>query len=190
MSRRGVAFSTKALLILCALLSQGGSVGWGSVAQEQAVFYADPSEPIAHPIDLPDGAAQVLAKDDNVVACLKDNPIPQGESLASWFTASEIHLHGPNEADLIVLPLAQDSPYMCFHSAEGVGRFWIFRQVGRRYELVLKTAGLGLTLLESRHNGYRDIQSGGQVGASVTRSSFRFESGRYHEYQRKTESLH
>lgn len=179
----------KALLISCALLSLGATVGWGSEAQEQTVFDADPSEPIAHPIALPNGAAHVLAQDDDVVACMKDNPIPQGASLASWFTASEIHLNGPNETDLIVLPVAQNSPYMCFHSAEGIGKFWVFRQAGGRYELVLKTAGLGLTVLESKHNGYRDIESGGQVGAFVRRSSFRFENGRYHEYQRKTEEL-
>ncbi len=182
-------WGAKALLISCFFFLQGASVGWGSAAQEQSVFDADPSEPIAHQIPLPNGAAQVLAKDENVVACMKDNPIPQGGSLASWFRASEIHLNGPNEADLIVLPVAQGSLYMCFHSVEGIGWFWIFRRVGGQYELVLKTAGLGVTVLESRHNGYRDIQSGGQVGASATRIRFHFENGRYHEYQRKTEEL-
>jgi hypothetical protein len=180
---------TKALLISCALLSLGASVGWGSVAQEQTVFDADPSEPITHPIALPNGAAQILAKDNGVLACMKDHLIPLGGSLASWFTASEIHLNGPHEADLLVLPVAQDSLYMCFHSAEGIGRFWVFRQAAGRYELVLETAGLGLTVLESRHNGYRDIQSGGQVGAFVTGRTFRFENGRYHEYKRKTKEL-
>jgi hypothetical protein len=182
-------WSTKALLILCALLSLAATVGWGNEPREQTVFDADPSEPIVRPIALPNGAAQILAKDDNVVACMKDNPIPQGGSLASWFTASEIHLNGPNEADLVVLPAAQNSPFMCFHSVEGIEWFWVFRQIGGRYELVLKTAGLGLTVLESRHGGYRDILSGGQVGAYATRIRFHFENGRYHEYQRKTEQL-
>jgi hypothetical protein len=34
-----------------------------------------------------------------------------------------------------------------------------------------------------------NIESGGQVGALSRRSIFRFEDGRYHEYQRKTEEL-
>jgi hypothetical protein len=182
-------WSTKALLVSGALLSLAATVGWANETREQTVFDADPSVPIVRPIALPNGAAQILAKDDNVVACMKDNPIPQAASLASWFTASEIHLNGPNEADLVVLPAAQNSPFICFHSVEGIGWFWVFRQIGGRYELVLKTAGLGLTVLESRHSGYRDILSGGQVGAFATQSSFRFENGRYREHQRKTEKL-
>lgn len=161
----------------------------GSTSREQTIFEASPSQKIATPVPLPDTVVQILTKDNDVVECLKDNPIPRGRSLASWFSASEVHLNGSNESDLVVLPVVQGGPYMCFHSTEGIGWFWIFRQTGERYQLVLKTAGLSLILQHARHNGYKDIQSEGLVGAVVSRASFRFENGSYREYRRKTEDL-
>ncbi|MGA7523460.1 MAG: hypothetical protein WBW84_13465 [Acidobacteriaceae bacterium] len=118
---------------------------------------------------------------------MQENPIPPGDSLASWFEASEIHLDGPDEADLVVLPVAQGSRLLCFHSAEGIGWFWVFRQAGAHYELVLKTAGLGLTILHGRHHGYRDIQSGMAFGTHSSQTTYRFANGQYREYRREAQ---
>jgi len=159
---------------------------WGKTEKEQTSFDADPSDPsrqIARPVPLPDSVLQILSNDSEVVACRKENPIPPGASPASWFAASEIHLDGPREADLVVLPVAQGDRLMCFHSAEGIGWFWVFRQVGAHYALVLKTAGLGLAIRDARHNGYRDIQSGAAFGTHSSQTTYRFENGKYHEYR-------
>lgn len=176
-------------LVSCILLSLESSTVWGSAKPEQTVFESDPSQPITRPMPLPDAVLQILAEDNGVASCVKDNPIPSGRSLASWFAASEVHLKGFDEADLVVLPVSQGDSYMCFHSVEGMGWFWVFRQTGGQYELALKTAGLGLTVLDRRHNGYRDIQSGSQVGKFATVVSFRFENGRYREDRQNTEEL-
>jgi len=151
------------------------------------VFNADPSERLARPMPGPDAVLQVLSKDETVAACVKENPISHSGSLASWFVASQIHLNGSDETDLVVLPITQGDRLMCFHSVEGIGWFWVFRPIGGRYELALKTAGLGLSILDSRHSGYRDIQSGGQVGKRSTRSMFRFDGKAYREFLKKTE---
>jgi hypothetical protein len=153
------------------------------------MFNADPSERVIRPVPVPNAVLQILERDTTVAACMNDNPIPRGESLTSWFTASEIHLNAPDEADLIVLPVAQGDAYICFHSVEGIGWFWVFRQAAGRYELVLKTAGLGLSVLDTRHNAYRDIRSDGQVGKWSTTATFRFEDGHYREYQKSTKEL-
>ncbi len=168
------------------VLSLEASIASGAAYLEQIEFNADSPERVTRPVPVPEPAAQILARDDVVAACLKDNPISHGRSLASWFVASEIHLNGPEEADIVVLPVAQGEPFLCFHSAEGIGWFWIFRRTGGRYELVLKTPGLSLSILDTRHNGYRDIRSGGQVGTFGTATIFRFEDGRYREYRKKT----
>ncbi|HYB61276.1 MAG TPA: hypothetical protein VEH50_07335 [Methylomirabilota bacterium] len=167
------------------------STALGTTKQEQTTFVADPAERLERPVPVPDAVLRILSKDEMVIGCMQSNPIPSGRSLASWFAVSEIHLNGPNEADLVVLPVVQGSPSMCFHSVEGIGWFWVFRPIGPHYRLVLKTAGLGLSVLDTRHNGYRDIRSGGQVGNTATAVTFRYGTGgRYQEYRRKTTELH
>lgn len=163
----------------CLFLLLEPSGAWGKAGSEQTSFDADASQQIAHPLPLPDSVLRVLSHDDVVMACRKENPIPPGASLASWFAASEVHLDGPDEADLVVLPVAKGRPYLCFHSIEGVGWFWVFRQIGADYQLVLKTAGLGLIIRDARHHGYRDIQSGTAFGTHRSQTTYRFENGQY-----------
>lgn len=159
----------------------------GKTRKEQTSFDADPSAQITRPVPLPDSVLQILAQDSEVVACRQENPLPPGTSLASWFVASEIHLDGPHEADLVVLPLSQGNLLLCFHSAEGIGWFWVFHQVGAHYELVLKTAGLGLIIRDVKHRGYRDIWSGAAFGTHSSETTYRFENGKYREYRRQAQ---
>jgi len=175
------------ILVSCLFLVLEPLGVWGKTGKEQTSFDADSSRQITRPVDLPGSVLRILAQDNEVVACMKDNPIPPEASLASWFMASEIHLNGPDEADLVVLPVAQGSLYMCFHSVEGIGWFWVFRQVGAHYELVLRTAGLGLIIRDARHAGYRDIQTGAAFGMHSSQITYRFENGKYREYRREAQ---
>jgi hypothetical protein len=171
----------------CIFLLLEPSGVWGKTAKEQTSFDADSARQIARPVPLPDSVLQILAQDTEVVACRKESPIPPGASLASWFMASEVHLDGPDEVDLVVLPVVQGNRFMCFHSAEGIGWFWVFHQVGAHYELALKTAGLGLTILDARHNGFKDIESGMAFGTHSSQTTYRYESGKYREYRREAQ---
>lgn len=167
------------------LLEPSGA--WGKTEKEQTSFDADSSSQITHPVRLPASVLQILAQDSEVAACRKENTIPSGVSPASWFVASEIHLGGPDEVDMVVLPAAQGKRFLCFHSVEGIGWFWVFRQVGAHYELVLKTAGLGLIIRDTRHQGYRDIQSGAAFGMHSSQTTYRFENGKYREYRNEAQ---
>jgi hypothetical protein len=175
------------VLACCIVVSLEASDIWGSTSQEQTTFDANDAQQITRPVPLPNSVLRILAEDKEVMACMKENPIQRRESLASWFIASEIHLNGPDEADLVALPMAQRSPLDCFHSVEGIGWFWVFRPVGARYQLVLKTAGLGLIIRDARHGGYRDIQTGAAFGTHSSQITYRFENGKYREYRRKAQ---
>lgn len=157
--------------------------------EEQSTFGTEevPGIPfVKRPLPVPDAALPILNVDVDVKGCLDDNPLPPGHSLASWFIGSEIHLDGPSENDLVVLPLPDNE---CFHSAAGIGTFWIFRKVGQQYELVLKALGNGLTILGTKYNGHRSIQTGtiGQAGRQFTTVVFRFDGKRYQKYREDTQ---
>lgn len=171
--------------VACLTLLLGASISLGAKNLAQTEFSADPSERITRPLPVPESVVQILARENIVSACMKDKPISRGSSLASWFAGSEIHLNGNSEPDIIVLPSSR-APLLCFHSAEGIGWFWVFRRARGRYDLVLTAAGLSLSILDSKHNGYRDIRSGGQVGKIGTATIFRFEAGAYRKYREKT----
>lgn len=141
-------------------------------APEQTVFdaEADTSELLVkRPVEIPDSALQVLR--DTLTGgtrnCLTTMGTTPAQAPASWFLASEIHLNGPNEIDLVVVPNAPKiadpkNPGGCLLPANG-GRFWVLGPgiASGRYGLFLATGGLRLQVLSSRTNHYRDIQIGG-----------------------------
>jgi hypothetical protein len=162
-----------------------------AVEQEQSGFGTEevPGEPrIKRPLPVPDAALQILKTDGGVKSCLEHNRLAPGQDLGPWFIASEIHLGGPHEADLVVVPTFRGREGMCFQSAAGIGLFWIFLKSGEQYHLALKTWGGGLEILGSRSNGYRDIQTGtlGQAGRFLTTVTFHFDGARYQKYQEET----
>jgi len=171
------------LLSLSPVASRAQASGQGS-RDEQSSFGTEevPGRPrVMRPLPVPSAVLQILETDEMVKSCLEDNPLPPGRRLGSWFVASEVHLDGPAETDFVVVPSFQGEERMCFQSVAGIGWFWIFRKVETQYRLVLKAAGNGLSVLETRSNGYRDIQTStlGQAGKYLTTLSFRFDGERY-----------
>jgi hypothetical protein len=164
------------------------------VAHEQSSFSTEeaPGVPLVkRPVPIPHSVLRILETDDHVTSCLEgeDNSPTREHPLASWFLASEIHLDGPNETDLIILPSSDaTSHYMCFHYVEGAGWFWVFRKNDKGYQLVLKAPGHGLNVIPTKYKGYRNIETGSlaQAGRFITTVTFRFDGKRYQEYQRAT----
>jgi hypothetical protein len=157
--------------------------------QEQSSFGTEevPGIPLVkRPVPVPNAPLQILNEDVDVKGCLSDTPLPPGHSLTSLFIGSNIHLDGSSESDLVVVPVPD---FGCFQSATGIGVFWVFRGVGEQYELVLKALGSGLTILKTRHKGYRIIQTGtiGQAGREFTTVTFRFDGKRYQKYGETTQ---
>ena len=182
------------LLFALPLSAQPQTIGRGT-QPEQSIFGTEelPGEPrVKRPLPVPDAASQILRTDDEVNSCLEHNQFAPDEDLRSSFIASEIHLDGPDEADLVVVPSFRGKEGMCFQSATGIGLFWIFRKNGEQYHLVLRTCGGGLEILRSRSNDYRDIQTGtlGQAGRYLTTVTFHFDGKRYRKYRERTEERH
>jgi hypothetical protein len=104
---------------------------------------------------------------------------------AEWFVASEIHLGGPNEIDLIVLPrLAPSKPpteksdNACLVGAN-IDPFWILRKTSQGYDLILSMSAHDLATLTTRSNGHRDIRVFSMTAINITTADFKFDGKRY-----------
>ena len=60
--------------------------------------------PIQRPVTLRRAALDALSKEASVASCLENEGLSSEELPANWFVASEIHLDGATESDLVVLP--------------------------------------------------------------------------------------
>ena len=163
---------------------------------EQTIFGSDagsPEEFTRKPVEVPAAALQVIR--DSFVGgdlnCLKHFGATPDEVPASWFVASEIHLDGPDEIDLIVRPnalriAAPDLPLreasVCMLGANVIP-FWVLRNIRGRYGLLLETHALELEVLDSRSNFYRDIQT----TAAHTTVLYKMSDAQYQFAERKTE---
>lgn len=161
-------------------------------AQEQSSFGMEevPGVPrVGDPIEIPDAIMRILAADKQVESCLKDSPLGSGQTLRPWFIASVVDLSGSGERDIVILPAEGGDRYPCFHSTEGVGWFWVFRRKDGQYRLVLKTIGLRLSILDTRHDGYRDIRTDSLAGKSGTMTTFKFDGDHYGAFQKRATRL-
>jgi hypothetical protein len=105
---------------------------------------------------------------------------------ANWFVASEIHLGGPNEIDLVVLPgsrlpdtpSGEPSANACLVGAN-TGGFWILRRTPLGFVMVFSGMAHGLDILKTRTHGFRDIRLYTISLRSTLTQDFRFNGERY-----------
>lgn len=190
-------------LFLCLILTMlvtdpiGGALGQDSSDQkhEQTVFDAEPDSNnemhVKKPVEIPESALQVLRDtlSRGTVNCLKSSGTTPEQVRASWFLASAVHLNGPNEVDLVVLPNAPSvakpgNPGGCLLPANG-GPFWVLGPgiASGRYGLLLAIYGHRLEVLDSQTNGYRDIK----MGSIRTAALYKFTVHQYQLAEKKTE---
>ena len=142
--------------------------------------------PIQLPITLRRAALDALSKDAGVASCLENEGISPNELPASWFVASEIHLDGENESDLVVLPggrlpdtpKGEISPNACFLGAN-TGQMWVLRNTPRGFKLVFSQMGLGMSVHATTTNGFRDIEVGAVVGGYDDSIDYKFDGESY-----------
>jgi hypothetical protein len=142
--------------------------------------------PIQLPVALRPAALDALSKDARVASCLENEGLTAKELPANWFVASEIHLGGASESDLVVLPggrlpdtpAGEISPNACFLGAN-TAQMWILRDTQRGFKLVLSQIGLGMNVLATRTNGLRDIEVGAAVGGYDESIHYKFDEESY-----------
>jgi hypothetical protein len=168
---------------------------------EQTSFGADGGDDfISKPVEIPLGALQVVRDTLSLrpeAGCLERKGMTPEQVPALWFAASEIHLAGPDEVDLIVQP---NFPKIASHelppdTAEAancllganVGRFWVIRRnPSGRYSLLLATVALGLNVLDSRANFYRKIETAASTAGTTTTILYKMSVAQYQVAEKKT----
>ena len=127
---------------------------------EQTEFGADSD--LERPIPVPEAALKVLR--NALKATSEDLP-------AERLRASEVHLDGPTEVDLVVPVLAGS------HAAF----FYILRPASDGYELIFDSGGDSMTVLRTRSHGYRGLRVVGitMAGAGEATVVYRFDGRKY-----------
>jgi hypothetical protein len=170
------------LLIIAALLARGAESQQAKKrpSQEQTRFGLE--QPVSKPVPIPDAILSILDTDSEVLTsrCVEEGR-PTRKISASWFEASQIHLDGPEEIDLLVK--AKDG---CLLGAN-IGPFWIFEKTEHGYELLLGVSALGLELLPSRTNSHKDVSAGAVAGGAAVTVFYKFDGRRYQESGTKAE---
>jgi hypothetical protein len=155
--------------------------------REQLKFNTEQAiEPIERPLALSEDVMQILRKDDILLrtskSCLEKGQVAE-QIPDSWFVASQVHLDGSHEIDLVVLPKNG-----CLNGAN-VGPFWVVQKTSKGCQVVLSGGGHNLEILSTRSKGYRDIQLTSATATKVSTSVFRFDGHRYQIYQAKSEPI-
>ncbi len=158
-----------------------------SEQKEQSEFGIElKAMPIQRPVTLPQAALNALSKDERVASCLENESLSPKELPANWFVASEIHLDGANESDLVVLPSVrlpgtpegEISTNSCLSGAN-TAQMWVLRKTQPGFKLVLSQIGLGMSVLATRTNGLRDIEVGAAVGGYIDSVDNKFDGDSY-----------
>jgi len=152
--------------------------------------------PIQRPVTLPRVALDALSKDERVASCLENEGLSSKELPANWFVASQIHLDGPSEIDLIVLPgerlpdtpAGEISPNACLVGAN-TAPMWVLRGTQHGFKLVLTQIGHHMDVLATRTNSLRDIEIGAFVGGYADSIDYKFDGGSYKIAARKSELI-
>jgi hypothetical protein len=160
------------------------------VSHEQSSFGIE--NEVERPVTVPEDVLQLLRSDPLVLrmGCLKENRPPE-RIQASWFAASQIHLDGANETDLVVQArnTKQANPEnLCLFGAN-IGPFWVYRKAPQGYQLVLGVSALGLEVLKSRAKGYRNIWVGAATATMMSSAIFEFDGQKYRPYKNKLKPL-
>jgi hypothetical protein len=172
--KQSVVFIAPLLLIAFAVATEQAK---SSVAEQ--VHFSAEDESVQRPGSVPEGILQILRRDRDVLNVLKHQNLPAEQLPASWFRASEIHLDGLNETDMIVIAAG---PLI----GANVTTFRVFRPTAQGYELVLLVATHDLTIEKHRSHGYRDILAERQTAIEFVSVLYRFDGKQYQPYRTKS----
>jgi len=150
-------------------------------ASEQSEFSAEDAG-LKRPVEIPEDVMAILRNDDLVKNVLESEDLLPEKLPQSWFSASVIHLSSGAQPDLIVV----GEPPL---SGANVANFWIFRATGSRYQVVMSAPAHDLSLLQSRHNGLRDIHLTSMSAAQINTSILHFDGTQYVLHRAKSEPI-
>jgi hypothetical protein len=172
------------LALTLVMLATGVSVAKGQESQharEQTVFRE--SEPFQHTVSLPAKVLHALLQTKEVKEALLDFAKKDDEQInpSKLFQAAEVHLRGPEEADLVVKG---------FPPVSGVDNswFWIVLSPQSTPKIILWTGGDTLEVMATRTNGYRNIEYSWSSASGYTREWKYHYGGEQYLLWKETES--
>jgi hypothetical protein len=168
------------IIIASAAFIEAQTTGKPSV-KEQSLFGAE-EETLDRPVKVPDGALELLRRDELVLQYLEAEKKSPDQLTAEPFLASEVHLDGAAETDLIVRGVGWLRGY--------VATFWVFRNLPGGYRLVLKATAAGLRVEHARWKGLRNISTASPIAGSSVEVVYRFDGKQYQYYRKKSEPIH
>jgi hypothetical protein len=148
---------------------------------EQHTFGID-GPVVSHQVAISDAELAALANDNMMRKELdQDPPIPK--LIREGLEAAVVHLHGPNERDLVVV--GSGAPFI----GANVGPFWIIRDLPTGPEIVFSTIALGLDIQKITSNGFRNIEASSATAGEVFTTTFHFNGKKYVVFRRKSERI-
>jgi hypothetical protein len=150
-------------------------------SEEQRQFSAE-DEGARHPVSIPAEVMTILGNDKRVQSVAENENIPMDKVPSEWFSASAIHLGGPDRRDLIVVargPLA----------GANVDVFWVFIHEKQGFRLALMVPAHDLVVKSARTHGYRNIEASGATANTITTAQFKFDGETYEEYVSTTDDI-
>jgi hypothetical protein len=170
-----------AFILGLALTCSSGVQAQRHAQPEQREFSAE-DEGVQRAVAIPQSVLDILGNDRGVQDILENADPPLKKPPASWFSASEVHLAGPNEKDLIVVG---EEPV----SGGNTARFWAFRPMLSGYELVLSDSAHDLQVKKKRWKGYREIELSGATAVEFFSTTFRWDGTRYVNFREESHEI-
>jgi len=155
----------RAAMAVLAVLSAFG-------AEPEQVRFSAGDESVTRPIRVPDEIVEILKNDGAVRQVLESEHLSAGRLPMSWFAASEVHLGGPKEKDIVVVGIGK-------LKRANLTTFWVFRPMHLGYEVLLSASEHDLTVTDEPWKGYRIIKTSAVTATSIRGASYRFEGGQY-----------
>lgn len=169
------------LTILALIASSEARQSKPASRTEQSLFGAE-DVAVDRPIGVPEGALQVLRKDEQILRYLEARGKSADELTTESFLASEIHLDGPDEIDLVVM--GNDRL-----RGANVATFWVFRKLTNSFSLVLKTSAHDLRIQKTKWNHFRNIQTASPIAGEAYFAVYKFDGQQYKISERKSEPI-
>ena len=148
---------------------------------EQREFSAE-DEGVQRSVAIPQSVLDILTKDEMVRNILESEVPPLKSPPPSWFSASEVHLAGPNEKDLVVVGAGK-------LRGANVVTFWVFRPVAGGYDLVLTAASHDLSVKKARWKGYREIELSAATAVEFFSTTFRWDGTKYVNFREASHEI-
>ncbi|MGH9966658.1 MAG: hypothetical protein ACREBG_02330 [Pyrinomonadaceae bacterium] len=147
---------------------------------EQVKFGAE--ESIQHPVSIPHTVLQILRRDKRIKLRLAREDAPN-DILTSWFTASEIALNDDDLPDLIIQ--GTEATLM----GANLVPFWVLAKTHEGPAPVLHVDALGLEVLRTRTNTYRDIRASRATATDIITTTYTFDGSRYRAHHTVREKI-